>query len=235
MQWCAGVILVLVLLDNAVAKELGGSEKLFDVGKGLVADGDPGEDHDAVGDGAELRVHGVRAVGLLELGDGHERVVDGLEQVLVQGHVGALQVGLDGLCGDEEKLALGLEAGHDVGGLLGDEASDLVAAVHIVGDGRVDKGVKVLNGFGQLLGDGLLLRRRRRRRGSGRRGSRGIGCQRGGGRGRRGEGADILGDLGRRGNVFEARGGRFESGTGERLLAESPSLRLAADAVARSE
>lgn len=83
-------ILVFVFLDDAVAEELSGSKKLFDVGIRFVANGDPGEDHDAVGNGAQLCVHWVRAVGLLEFGNGHERVVDGFEEVLVQCHVGAL-------------------------------------------------------------------------------------------------------------------------------------------------
>lgn len=110
-------VFILVLLDNAVAKELGRAHALLDMSKGSVAHGNPGENHDTVANGAKLCVHRVGTVRILEFGNGHQSIVDRLEQLLIDGHVGAVQVGLGGLCCDEEELALFLETSQDSSGL----------------------------------------------------------------------------------------------------------------------
>ncbi len=110
---------------------------------------------------------------------------DGLHQVLEDGHVGALQVGLLGLCGDEQELALLLEGVDDLGGLLLDQAADGVAELDPALEGLVDEVVKLLDRLGARArgagAGGLGVTATRGEAGGG-------GRRRGGGRGVRGAG-----------------------------------------------
>lgn len=82
-----------------------------------IVDGDPCEDHRSFGYGAELHEDGRTSVRFFDVADGNESLVDGLEQVLVHGHLGAVQIGLLGLGGDEQEVTLSLETLQNLGGL----------------------------------------------------------------------------------------------------------------------
>lgn len=127
-------VLILVLVEHFVAKELRGAERLVDVLEGLGVKSDPGKHHDTLSHGTELSKVGRAAVGLLDVTDGDEGLLDGLDEFLVEGRLGA-HVGLLSLCGDEEEGALLLKAIEDLCGLLGDDATKLVAGVDILLDG----------------------------------------------------------------------------------------------------
>ena len=161
---CVGDVLVFELLEDAISKELGRAEIFLDMLIGPTVDGDPGGDHEAFGDGAKLVKDGAAPVRVPDVADGHEGVVDGLEEVLVDRHLGAREVGLLGLCRDEQEPTLFSEALDNLGGLLGDEAANGAAELSELHDRLVDEGVKLLN----RLGYGLRRRGRRgRRRGGG--------------------------------------------------------------------
>ena len=92
-----GILLVLEFLEHSIAEELGRAEAFFDMLVRTVVDGDPGKHHDAIRDSAQVGVHGVRTIRLLQLCDGHESLVDGLQEVLIHCHVGSGKVRLLGL------------------------------------------------------------------------------------------------------------------------------------------
>ena len=54
---------------------------------GAAIDGNPRQHHDAIGNSAQLGVHGVRPVRVLDFANGHEGFIDWLEEVLVDGEV----------------------------------------------------------------------------------------------------------------------------------------------------
>ena len=110
--------LVLALLQHSIAEKLGRAEGLLDVLPGSVVDGYPGQDHDALGNCAQLAEHRRGAVSLLDVAYGDQGVVDRFQKVLVDSHSGATEVGLLRSAADEEELALFLEAGENFGGLI---------------------------------------------------------------------------------------------------------------------
>lgn len=82
-----------------------------------VVDSDPGENHDALSNSAQLGENWRTPVGLFDIVDSYKSFVNGLEEVLVDSHFGAIQVRLLGLRGDEQEVALGLETLQNFGSL----------------------------------------------------------------------------------------------------------------------
>ena len=188
-----------VLLKHLVAVHLGAAEQLVDVLVGLGAagaDGDPAKRADAVGDHGEGVFEGGVAVGLAEL----VRLLHVGLQALEEFHDGAV-VGLLGLVGDAEELALGGKGGLDGLGLALDDGAQLAAQGEPCLELRVGEVVEGGNRGGQALDGGGG--------GGGRGGGRHGGCT-GDGHGGRGGGGRAISGKRRRGNVFEARGGCFE-------------------------
>ncbi len=105
-----GRIPVLVILKHAVSKELDRREAVLDMLVRFGVDGDPGQDHDALRDGADLVEVGGAPIGLPDVTDSHQGLVDGLQQILVDRHLGAGEIGLLGLGGEQEEIPLLLEA-----------------------------------------------------------------------------------------------------------------------------
>lgn len=66
--------------------------------------GDPCKHHYAISNSAELCVHGILSVGVLELRYRQQSVVDGLEEVLISS-----RSGLDGFGSDQQELSLFLK------------------------------------------------------------------------------------------------------------------------------
>jgi hypothetical protein len=176
--------------------------------KGTSVNSDPGQNHDTLGDSAQLRDHGAGAVVILELGNSHKCLVDWLNKALEDGHTRARQIRLLCLGRYQKELALFLETSLDKGSLFSDEPADLVAELNIVLDGGVQESIEFLNRFRKRLSFsfrfGLCGIRCRSRRRSGR-----------GGVERRGyrlvQNVGIGGRIGCGSDVFKARSCSLES------------------------
>lgn len=80
---------------------------------GASVNGNPCENHDTIGDSAELRVHRARTVGVFELGNSHQCLVDGFDEALIYRQIRSGEVWLLRLCGNQQKLALLLKTRFD--------------------------------------------------------------------------------------------------------------------------
>ena len=117
-----------MILKHAVSKELDRRKAVLDMLVRLGVDGDPGQDHDALGDGADLVEVGGAPIGLPDVTDSHQGLVDGLQQILVDRHLGAGEIGLLGLGGEQEEIPLLLEALEHFFGLEKRESARLSRA-----------------------------------------------------------------------------------------------------------
>ena len=103
---------VLLLFKHPISKELGRAKAFFHVFVRAVFNGHPCEHHNAIGDGTQLRVHGIRPVRVLELSDADDDIVDWLQQLLEDG-----KLWLCGFRGEKQELPLFLEPAMHLAGL----------------------------------------------------------------------------------------------------------------------
>lgn len=187
--------------------------------------GDPREHQHALLDHGQMHLLGAAAMLVLQVIDLLYRRGDGLEGRGVDSDLvaRALQVGLLGARGEQEEVALALEASLELESLLLDGAAELPCSIDKLLDASRKQRVKLF----YRLGDLLLWWSRRwgRRRCDGALRRLGSAGARSGG-GRRGAllGLRALGELGGRScYVFQPRGCRFQSGV---LLALPKSCEL---------
>ena len=160
--------------DDTVPEELRRTERFLYVFEWLVIHCYPGQYHNPFGHCTQLIEHWRSAIRLLDVTHGHESFVDGLQELLIDGHIGGdRDVGFLRLSGDKQEAALLLEAVEDLGGLFGYQATNLFAGLDIFVDGLVNEVVELLDRLGKvLLGGGSRdsrgIRRRGRRQRSGR-------------------------------------------------------------------
>lgn len=106
-------LLILLLLQYSVSKELSRAKALVHVLVGASVNSNPCKNHDTIGDSAELRVHRARTVGVLELGNSHQCLVYGFDDALIYWQIRSGEVWLLRLCGNQEKFALLVETRFD--------------------------------------------------------------------------------------------------------------------------
>lgn len=94
-------ILVLLFFEHPVPEELGRAEGFFDMLVRTAVQGNPRQGHDAICNRAELGIHWIRPVCILQLRNGRHDIVDGLQYA----HQ-SRRIGLGSLCCEQQEPSL---------------------------------------------------------------------------------------------------------------------------------